>query len=59
MEIEPHEWESDKILRLVHGDRPEKRINPEEHFAVIMNDIRREAAVMYPEFDSTADEHGG
>jgi hypothetical protein len=52
VEIEPHEWESGKILRLVHGDQPRERINPEEHFAVIMNDIRREAVAMYgPEYE--------
>jgi hypothetical protein len=52
VEIEPHEWESGKILRLVCGDQPQKRINPEEHFALIMNDIRREAVAMYgPEYE--------
>ncbi len=52
VEIEPHEWESGKILRLVYGDQPQKRIKPEEHFAVIMNDIRREAVAMYgPEYE--------
>jgi hypothetical protein len=53
VEIEPHEWESGKILRLVYcSDQPQKRIDPEEHFAVIMNDIRREAVAMYgPEYE--------
>jgi hypothetical protein len=52
VEIEPHEWESGKILRLVHGEQPQKRINPEKDFAIIMNDIRREAVAMYgPEYE--------
>jgi len=59
LEIEPHEWERGKILRVVYGNGPQKRIIPEQHFPIIMDAIRREAAVMYPEFDSTADEHGG
>ncbi len=52
VEIEPHEWESGKILRLVHGDRPQKRINPGEHFATIMKDIQWQAVAMYgPEYE--------
>ncbi len=51
MEIEPHEWERDKILRAVYGDKPQKRIVPEEHFALIMDDIRRQATARYgPEY---------
>ncbi len=52
VEIEPHEWESGKVLRLVYGDQPQKRINPEKHFARILNDIRREAVARYgPEYE--------
>ncbi len=52
VEIEPHEWESGKILRLVYGDPPQKRIDPEEHFVTIMRDIQREAVAMYgPEYE--------
>jgi hypothetical protein len=50
-EIQPHEWEKDKILRVVYGDKPQPRIVPEEHFALIMDDICRQAAAMYgPEY---------
>ena len=58
LEIEPHEWEKGKILRLVYGDGPQKRIIPEQHFPVIMDAIRREASALYPEFDYTADARG-
>ena len=52
LEIEPHEWERDKILRVAYGNKPGKRIIPEEHFALIMNDIRRQAVAMYgPEYE--------
>lgn len=48
MEIEPHEWEKNKILRIVHQ---KKRINPQLHFAQIMDDMRRQAAARYgPEY---------
>jgi hypothetical protein len=51
LEIEPHEWERDRLLRIVHGDQPHKRIIPEQHFALIMDTIRREAAAKYgPEY---------
>jgi hypothetical protein len=51
MEIEPHEWEREKILHVVYGDQPEKRIIPEQHFALIMDDIRHQAVAMYgPEY---------
>jgi hypothetical protein len=56
LEIEPHEWERDRILRIVHGDGPGKRINPEEHFAIIMDHIRQEAAARYgPEYGPDRD----
>ena len=51
MEIEPHEWEKDKILRIVHGNKGQGRIIPDQHFALIMDDIRRQATAMYgPEY---------
>ena len=58
LEIEPHEWEKGKILRVVYGNQPQKRIIPEQHFPIIMDAIRQEASAMYPEFDYTADERG-
>ena len=51
LEIEPHEWERGKILRIVYGNEPGKRINPDQHFALIMDQIRRDAVAMYgPEY---------
>jgi len=51
LEIEPHEWERGKILRIVYKNEPGKRINPDQHFALIMDQIRRDAAAMYgPEY---------
>jgi hypothetical protein len=51
LEIEPHEWERDKILRVVYGNERHERINPEEHLGIIMDDIRRQAAAKYdPEY---------
>jgi hypothetical protein len=47
VEIEPHEWEKNRILRVVYPDQPGRRIRPDEHFAAIMADIRREAAARY------------
>jgi hypothetical protein len=47
VEIEPHEWEKDRILRIVYPDQRGRRIRPDEHFAAIMFDIRREAAARY------------
>jgi hypothetical protein len=43
-EIEPHEWEKGKILRVAFGDKSRKRINPQIHMATIMDHIQREAA---------------
>jgi hypothetical protein len=52
IEIEPREWEKGKILRVVFGDERGKRIDPESHFAVIMDDIQRQATAKYgPEYD--------
>lgn len=54
VEIEPHEWEKDKILRVVYGNRPGNRIIPDQQFALIMDDIRRQATAMYgPEYSPT------
>jgi len=51
-EIEPHEWEKRKILRIAFGDEPKKRIDPQVHLAIIMNHIQREAAAKYgPQYD--------
>jgi len=54
--IEPHEWEREKILRVVYGNKLQERVNPEEHFARIMEDIRRQATAMYgPEYSPDRD----
>jgi len=59
LEIEPHEWESGKILRIAYaGEKPKKRISPPQHFPVIMAYIRAAAAALYPEFNYTAYEDG-
>ena len=51
LEIEPHEWEKGKILRIVYPDGGGKRIRPEVHFAPIMHHIRQEATTRYgPEY---------
>jgi len=51
-EIEPHEWEKGKILRVAFGDKSRKRINPQIHMATIMDHIQREAAARYgPQYD--------
>jgi len=52
IEIEPREWEKDKILRVVFGNDPQKRINPQTHLAIIMDHIQQEAAAKYgPEYN--------
>jgi hypothetical protein len=56
IEIEPREWESGQILRIACGDKPQKRIRPEEHFPIVMEYMRRAATDLYPEFDYTASE---
>ena len=58
LEIEPREWESGKILRIIYGDKPKKRVNPVEHFPLVMDYIRKAATALYPEFDYTAYEDG-
>ncbi len=51
LEIEPHEWEKNKILRIVYPHEHRKRIRPDLHFAQIMEQIQREAAAKYgPEY---------
>jgi hypothetical protein len=51
LEIEPREWERHKILRVVHADRSQKRIDPSAHFPIIMDHIRQEAVARYgPEY---------
>lgn len=53
LEIEPHEWEKDRILSIVHQD---KRINPQLHFPQIMDHMRRQAAARYgPEYSPDND----
>ncbi|NLZ04323.1 MAG: DUF4056 domain-containing protein [Phycisphaerae bacterium] len=47
VEIEPREWEKNKVLRIVHPDKKGKRILPEEHFPRIMARIRAEAEAKY------------
>jgi hypothetical protein len=47
IEIEPHEWEKNKILRIVYPDKKGKRILPAQHFPTIMAQIRREAEAKY------------
>jgi hypothetical protein len=44
VEIEPHEWERSKYLRIVYGDGPGTKIKPERDFPTIMNYICRKAA---------------
>lgn len=51
-EIEPREWEKNRILRVAFGDKPQKRIDPQVHMAIIMDHIQREAAAKYgPEYN--------
>ena len=49
VEIEPHEWERDKILRIIYPEKRQKRVRPEEHFPIIMAEMRREAVEKYGE----------
>jgi len=48
-EIEPKEWEKDKILKIVYPEAKtkKKRIEPAVHFAPIMDHIKKEAASKY------------
>jgi hypothetical protein len=57
-EIEPREWEKGKILRVVFGDKPGKRIDPQADIALLMDDIQRKAAAKYgPEYDPDNQRH--
>jgi hypothetical protein len=47
LEIEPHEWERDKILRVVYGTEAAKRVVPEAQFAAIMDYICGQAAAKW------------
>jgi hypothetical protein len=47
LEIEPHEWERHKPLRIVYGDRPGTRIRPETDFPLLMDHICRRAAAKW------------
>ena len=47
VEIEPHEWEKNRVLRIVYPDKKGKRILPTQHFPTIMAQIRREAEAKY------------
>jgi len=47
VEIEPREWERNKVLRIVYPDKKGKRILPAQHFPAIMAQIRKEAEAKY------------
>jgi len=47
VEIEPHEWEKGKLLRVAYPQGGGKRIDPAVHFAPIMAHICQEAAEKY------------
>jgi len=49
LEIEPREWEKDKILKVVYpgSKKIEKRLEPAIHFARIMDYIKEDAAKRY------------
>jgi hypothetical protein len=48
-EIEPREWEGQKILSIVYPDKQlrNKRLQPALHFAAIMDHIRKDAETRY------------
>ncbi len=46
-EIRPKEWAKDKILKIVHGDKKNKTIQPAKHYPLIMAHITREALLKY------------
>jgi hypothetical protein len=58
LEIEPREWEKNKILRVAYGDVPKKRINVAQHLPILMDYLRQAATAKYPEFDYLASEDG-
>ncbi len=47
VEIEPHEWEKGKILRIVYPDGHGKRVQPDVHFTPILAHIGQEAVQKY------------
>jgi len=47
VEIEPHEWEKGKLLRIAYPNGGGRQIDPAVHFAPIMAHICREAAERY------------
>jgi len=46
-EIYPREWEKDKILKVVYADGKGAKIEPDKHFPVIMNYIKKQAVEKY------------
>ncbi len=49
VEIEPREWEKNRVLRIVYPDKKDKkkRIDAVEHIPIIMTQMRREAEAKY------------
>jgi hypothetical protein len=47
VEIEPHEWEKNKILRIVYPDGKGRCIYPATDFTPILQSIRRQAVARY------------
>ena len=47
LEIEPREWEKDKILKIVYPEGGGSRIRPDKDFAAIMDAMRKEAVEKY------------
>jgi hypothetical protein len=47
VEIEPHEWERGRVLRIVYPNGGGKRIYPAAHFAAIIDHIRQEVIAKY------------
>jgi len=49
LQIEPREWEKDKILDVVYPDKKERkrRIDPSMHFARIMDHVKKDAIRRY------------
>jgi len=50
-EIEPREWETGKILRVVYPDKSRKprRLEPQKHFPIIMEHIKKQNDIMVAE----------
>lgn len=44
LEIEPHEWESGQILKIVYPDGKTKRIQPSTDIPIVMEYLRKDAA---------------